>query len=767
EMPAVVFVTAFDEHAIRAFDVNAVDYLLKPFDRVRFERSLARARRAVALPPGPGLSSRRAVATASAVLVLNHVTGAVGSAMKVPPPQEGRRPSYRDVLALTQAMQDGKVGVLLIHDANPVYSLPRTAGFREALEKVGLVVSFSSARDETAVLADLVLPDHAPLESWGDRRPRPGVRALVQPTFRPLHDTRALGDAVLDLGRAMGDGVASKLPSGSFRQVLEDAWSDVDFREALRRGGVFDETPHRPVSFQAASLEVVAPKMTGEGEFTLMAYPHAFLGDGRGAPLPWLQEIPDPVTSVAWESWAEVSLATAERLGVEAGDVVALETSAGRIEAAVYPRGGIRDDVVAVPIGQGHTVGHFASKAGQGMPGTPRGVNVAEALPAAVDEKGGRAWLTEKARLTPTGRHRRLPLLQTNDNKRGRQLGEAITLATLLEAATGKGGHGADHGGGHGGGAAAAAGVEAHHGDVDPGEPSHGEGEHGSAHEHEIRHPYDPADDARDEQFMERFPDAVGPSPYRWGMTIDLDRCTGCSACIAACYIENNVPVVGEEETRRNRQMTWLRIDRWVGEGEPVLEAGRRVPPRNNEKLGHTDVRNSPMLCQHCGAAPCEPVCPVIATYHNPEGLNAMIYNRCIGTRYCANNCPYKVRRFNYWDHQLTKWPSPMQLGLNPDVTVRGQGVMEKCTFCIQRIQAARQDAKNAGHEIRDGAVETACQQTCPSEAITFGNLRDEDSEVVRKASDEKRGYHALHVLNTRPAITYLAKVIRGPVEGS
>jgi molybdopterin-containing oxidoreductase family iron-sulfur binding subunit len=325
-----------------------------------------------------------------------------------------------------------------------------------------------------------------------------------------------------------------------------------------------------------------------------------------------------------------------------------------------------------------------------------------------------------------------LPRLPWTDNKRERQLGEAITLAALT-------GHGDAH--------------SEHHGP------------------HEMRAPFDPAKDAADEQYERTFHEkgeaSAKASPYRWGMTVDLDRCTGCSACIAACYVENNLPRVGEDETRLVRQMAWLRIDRWVGNGEPELTPGRDTPSRSREKLGDTDIRNAPLLCQHCGAAPCEPVCPVIATYHNEEGLNAMIYNRCIGTRYCANNCPYKVRRFNYWDHQLTKWPAPMELMLNPDVTVRGQGVMEKCTFCVQRVQYARQQAKNAGQAtISDGAVQTACQQTCATNAITFGNLRDPQSEVSKKAADEKRRYAALHMLNTRPAVTYLSKVIRGKVEG-
>jgi molybdopterin-containing oxidoreductase family iron-sulfur binding subunit len=413
--------------------------------------------------------------------------------------------------------------------------------------------------------------------------------------------------------------------------------------------------------------------------------------------------------------------------------VIAVEASSGGIEVPVYLRGGIRDDVVAVPIGQGHTVGYFASDEGG-----PRGVNVIAVLASGgVDENGGRAWLTERAGLSATGRSQRLPLLQFSDNTRGRQLAESVPLAALAG------------GNGHG---------DSHHGDAKAEEGEHGgahggDAGHGDDGLHEILLPYDAALDAA--------PD----SPSRWGMTVDTDRCTGCSACVTSCYIENNIPVVGEEETLRVRQMAWLRIERFVGEGEADLPPGRTHPQENRERLGETDVRPVPMMCQQCGAAPCEPVCPVIAAYHNEEGLNGMIYNRCIGTRYCANNCPYKVRRFNYFDNQLMRWPEPMRLMLNPDVTVRGQGVMEKCTFCVQRIQTARQPAKDAGRPIADGEVVTACQQACPAQAISFGNLRDEQSEVVRKSENPVRGYHSLHVLNTRPATTYLARVERGKPE--
>jgi molybdopterin-containing oxidoreductase family iron-sulfur binding subunit len=513
------------------------------------------------------------------------------------------------------------------------------------------------------------------------------------------------------------------MPEGDFRAALERSWSGTDLRRAKAQGGIFESTSSGKVAVVASTIDVTPPMFSGEGKYTLLAFPHSHFYDGRGAALPWLQEIPDPVTSVAWQSWAEISLKTADDLGVEIGDVVSIATSAGSIEVSVYPRGGIRDDVVAVPIGQGHTKGHWASKSCDGLPGQIRGINVIDALSPGVDEKGGRAWLTDNASLTPTGRTRRLPMLQWSDNKRGRQLGEVVSLTALAAAAH------SDHGDQQDVHAAAAGG------------------------HHEIHEPYDAGDDA------------VEGSPYRWGMTVDLDKCDGCSACIQACYVENNIPVVGEVETRRVRQMPWLRLNRFVGEGQADLPLGRTHPQANGEKLGDTDVRNVPMFCQQCGSAPCEPVCPVIATYTNEEGLNAMVYNRCIGTRYCANNCPYKVRRFNFYDNQLTKWPEPMHLMLNPDVTVRGQGVMEKCTFCVQRIQAGRQTAKDEGRLIVEGEVKTACQRACGSDAIGFGNVRDHKSAFYKKFTDEKRGYHALHVLNTRPAVTYLSKVIRGKVE--
>jgi molybdopterin-containing oxidoreductase family iron-sulfur binding subunit len=699
----------------------------------RIGRAAAQAAAPLALPPGVGLTSRRATATNAAVLILNYVIGAVGKNVQLS--QAGGAPGtpggFRDIVKQIADMKSGNVALLLVHNSNPVYSLPPDAGFSEALGKVDFVVSTASMPDETSEKADLILPDHTPLESWGDAAPRAGVRSLVQPTIRPLYDTQALADTLLQTARAMGDDVAAALPAGSFRNVLEAAWSDAGWREALARGGVFSEAPAVSVSLSegVSQLEFREPELEGSGVFTLFAHPSPLLSDGSGASLAWLQETPDPVTSVAWQSWAEISRASAERLGVDTGDVLAIETPYGGVEVPVYPRGGIRDDVIALAIGQGHTAGLYASLEGDGRPGAARGASVISLLPALTDESGGRAWLTTRAGVTATGRHQRLPLTQYTDNKRGRQLGDAISLVDLAKAGDGK---------------------PAHFAADDANADGHGGGQ-GEAHE--IRRPYDPTQDS------------AAASDYRWGMAIDLDRCSGCSACVVACSVENNIPALGEESVLRHRQMTWLRIERYVGDGDQELRKHR--PSRtDHEQLGKLDVRHSPMMCQQCGAAPCEPVCPVIATYHADDGLNAMTYNRCIGTRYCANNCPYKVRRFNWFDYAIENLPEPTRLRLNPDVTVRGQGVMEKCTFCVQRIAAARQTAKDEGRPIADGEAVPACAQTCPTNAISFGNLKDEKADVVTKSeANAARAYHALHVLNTRPATTYLKKVMRGQGE--
>jgi molybdopterin-containing oxidoreductase family iron-sulfur binding subunit len=396
----------------------------------------------------------------------------------------------------------------------------------------------------------------------------------------------------------------------------------------------------------------------------------------RGANRSWMQELPDAVSKAVWNSWVEIHPETAAPLGLETGDLVEVRTPAGSITAAAFLYEGIRPDTIAIPLGQGHTEFGRSAKS--------RGVNALDLLDGTFDpHTGALAFSGVPVELTAIGERGKLVILQGNDTDLDREIGELMPIDDALEAV---GGHRVD-----------------------------------------LR------------QILETAWDSDPKSPYRWGMAIDLNACTGCGACVTACYAENNVPTVGEDLCNQGREMSWMQIMRYFEE---------------TEDDGFQTV-HVPVLCQQCGDAPCEPVCPVYAAYHTPEGLNAQVYNRCVGTRYCANNCPYKVRRFNWFTYEH---PYPLNLQLNPDVTVRQTGVMEKCTFCVQRINRAKLDAKDEGRNVQDGEIQTACMQTCPTQAIVFGNLKDPQSAVSRVAKGA-RAYHMLDELNTRPAITYLAGV--------
>jgi molybdopterin-containing oxidoreductase family iron-sulfur binding subunit len=387
-----------------------------------------------------------------------------------------------------------------------------------------------------------------------------------------------------------------------------------------------------------------------------------------------MQEFPDAVTKAVWNAWVEMHPETAEPLGVETGDLVQVRTEAGSVTAPAYVYPGIRPDTIAVPLGQGHSA--------YGRTAAGRGFNALDLLDGTPDERSGAlAYAGAAATLTATGRRGQLVIMQGSNTDHDREIAEIVNVADVPNAM-----------------------------------------------EHEI--------DLT--TLVEAAYDSDPMSPYRWGMTIDLNACTGCGACVTACYSENNIPVVGEDLCGQGREMSWLQIMRYYEEAEDGFQTVQ-----------------FPTLCQQCGDAPCEPVCPVYAAYHTPEGLNGQVYNRCVGTRYCANNCPYKVRRFNWF---TSDFPYPMNLQLNPDVTVRSKGVMEKCTFCVQRINRAKLDAKAEGRLVEDGEIQTACMQSCPTQAITFGNLKDPASRVSRKAKGS-RGYAMLDELNTRPAVTYLKSV--------
>ena len=658
-----------------------------------FSDPIAGAGRTLAVGGGVAASGADATSAQVAITLLNYVAGNIGATVRfVPDASWDRASSYGDVLELRDAMRAGDVELLILHNVNPLHTLPAAADFGRALDQVPFVVSTASFPDETTARAHLVLPTHTPLESWGDDNPATGLHGLMQPAMQQLFDTRHVGDVLLDAGRAAGDDVAALLPTGDFYRVLRDEWrtlmptptddpevEEPDFEafwaDALQRGGLWYVIDPDAVTLSPGLADTSLDTGTVDTSraLTLIAYPSLHYYDGRGANRPWLQEIPDPLMKTTWGSWAELAPETARGIGAEDGQLITLESDHGTVDVSVLLNPQMRPGVVAIPIGQGHTdYGRYA---------TGRGVNPLTLLdPTPEAGSGGLRWVGTRVDATPRDIRRPIPRLQNTFDQHGRDLAQSVSLAALAAGET----------------------------------------------------------PAADEHFS-LYPEHEHPV-HRWGMAIDLDACNGCNACVAACYAENNVPVMGADRMLRGRTMSWLRIERFV---EPS-ESG-------------ADNRFLPMLCQHCDHAPCESVCPVYATYHTDEGLNAQVYNRCVGTRYCANNCPYKVRRFNWFDNEF---PEPLNLQLNPDVTARSAGVMEKCTFCVQRIQGGKDHARDENRPVRDGDVTPACAQTCPTQAIVFGDLNDLNSRAARLA-DDARAYHVLGEINTRPAVTYLKKVTR------
>src|SRR5436309_1175326 len=431
------------------------------------------------------------------------------------------------------------------------------------------------------------------------------------------------------------------------------------------------------------AVEAVPAKLEGDaGGYALLAYPSLRMYDGRGASRAWLQEAPDPITSVAWDAWVEIASETAKSLGIARGDVVRVTSPHGAIELPAYPTPTLHPKAVAIPIG--HRYARYHVPRYVGMPPTSQNpVALLSGAPEALG--GGVQYLGVRVTLAKTGARRPLAVLQATFDQDHRELARHVELGAAREQAL-----------------------------------------RGRTEAHEVVTMYT----------GQRYPG------YRWGMAVDVDACVGCGACGVACIAESNVPVVGKAEAAYGRQVHWLRVERWLEDG--------KGPEAPNFFM--------PMFCQHCEVAPCEPVCPVFAAYRTDEGLNGQVYNRCVGTRYCGNNCPYHVRRFNWFQYEF---PTPLEVQLNPDVTVRQLGVMEKCTMCLQRIIAGKDRARDEKRAVRDGDILTACQQTCPTQAITFGNLKDEGSGA-KKLTHSPRAYHVLEEIGTRPSITYLRKVVRG-----
>ncbi len=600
-------------------------------------------------------------------------------------------------------LERGEVAALIIVGVNPVYDLPEGARLAEALGKAPLVVYCGERPNETSKRASHIAPALHELESWDVLEPVAGLLATRQPLIRPLRDARSLR-ASLDRwsGRPEMDDIDAAKAELRKRAAPADA-SDKDFQtvwdQTISKGWVSVEPAGEPVGEYKAPEKPAAPAPESTGEWSLVLYPKVSLLDGRNAHNPWLQELPDPISKICWDNYACLSVASAQALGVGEGGVVRIEfeEGAGPLELPVHVQQGQSDGVVAVALGYGQeTSARFAKVGPQWFQAGPSvgpnglvGQNVA-ALARRVD--GRRVLHRPISKIVYAGRSATLATTQPYGK------------STLPEP------------------------LDVLHGEPRPMIRQTTLAEYRADPEGVVPEPH---------PIAPIYPEDHPNDETRWGMVVDLTACTGCSACVVACQVENNIPVVGKDEISRQRDMYWLRIDRYFsGDGDDA------------------DVAHQPMLCQHCRNAPCENVCPVLATVHTEDGLNAQVYNRCVGTRYCANNCPYKVRRFNWFEYPRDD-PSA-NLALNPDVTVRSRGVMEKCSFCVQRIQEGRLEARRKGEPLADGAIQTACQQSCPTRAITFGNLLDPSSAVARLARSRRR-YRALEELGVDPSVHYLA----------
>jgi molybdopterin-containing oxidoreductase family iron-sulfur binding subunit len=661
---------------------------------------------------------------------------------------------------LAQGIEGGQITKLLVIGGNPVYDAPGDIDFGALMERLEASVVLSLYMDETARKATWQVPAAHWLESWGDSRAYNGSYLISQPLLRPLYG----GKSALE--------VVDYLANGAWRdgqQIVRESFS--------RQPGVTDERAWKrtlhdgflagselpalsPSGRAIPALELGATALAGSaapqnGNLEFIAHADAKVYDGRFANSGWLQELPDFMTKMCWDNAALIAPATATQLDVTTGDLVELTLGGRTLESVAYVMPGQAQGSVSLALGYGRTSagqvggsvhdpveipGFDASQLTAGTAiGAWQGLQVTKTgktYPIAMTQEHHQvdaAGMKERDQDQGPVKSRVAELIHETDAENWGHIKDEYASGSLLGLY--RGGDPLHHG-------------EEGHGDHGHDDHSHDGDGHGEAHGGPGGGGHGPK--------LNELQSFVGPElksiwdekpyegDYAWGMSIDLNSCTGCNACVIACQAENNIPVVGKEQVMRGREMHWLRIDRYF--------KGDQDRP---------EVRSQPVGCIQCENAPCEQVCPVAATVHSPEGLNDMAYNRCIGTRYCSNNCPVKVRRFNFFNYhrELKEEENDVKrLSFNPEVSVRARGVMEKCTYCVQRIQSAKIQAKVEQRRVRDGEIETACQQVCPSESIVFGDLKTEGSKV-RELQSSQRAYHMLAFLNIKPRTAYLSRI--------
>jgi len=579
---------------------------------------------------------------------------------------------------LVNNMASGSVDVLLVLGANPVYQSPSDIRFAEALENVKLSFHMGMYADETSGRCTWHIPQTHFLETWGDARAFDGTTTIMQPLIAPLYPTtKSISEFVEETAGRQGR---------KGYDVVKEFWrarfTGVNFEEFWKRslhdGIVADSRlAQKQISLRAKSWKTSQRRSDG---IEVIFRPDPSTWDGRFANNGWLQELPRPITKLTWDNAALVSPATAEKNDLTNGDVVSITIGKETVDAPVWITPGHADESATLHIGSGRT--------SAGNVGNAVGFNANVLRPSG-------KWFSDRAAIKKTGSKYDFAVTQHHHTMEVVGFGGAMTARHLVRSAT----------------------VEEF-----------------------VENPEFAKEMAHNPSKEESLYPSYEYDGNAWGMSIDLNACTGCNACAIACQSENNIPIVGKEQVAAGREMQWIRIDRYF-KGD----------------MDNPEVFSQPVMCMHCESAPCEVVCPVAATTHDSEGLNVMTYNRCVGTRYCSNNCPYKVRRFNFLQYSDTETET-YKMMRNPDVTVRNRGVMEKCTYCVQRISHARIDAKKEDRPIRDGEVVTACQSACPAQAIVFGNINDRTSNVAQE-KESPRSYGLLSELNTRPRTTYLAKL--------
>ncbi len=659
----------------------------------------------------------------SIVVAINNLLGSYGSTIDVNKSLNIRKGNDQQFDAFVKALNGGQVAGVIFINCNPVYDHPQGGQIASGLSKVKLSVSTSDRLDETTSLVKYQTPDHHYLESWNDFEIVSGSYSLSQPTIKNIFNTRQAQDSLLTWS---GE-------TKSYYDFIQEYWNEniypqasgfsdfTSFWDKSLHDGVFEPDVEAGASPQA-NVDLSGVSVSGKSDgLELVLYEKNSIGTGAQANNPWLQEMPDPITKATWDNYLTVSPKQAEEWGIKLGDMttqkVNLTVGGTTMEVPVMPQPGQAYNTVGLALGYGRTK---AGKVANNI-----GVN---AFPLVASQGGSLSYaITSGVSVETTGASYQIAQTQTHDTYMGREtvIQESILSEYKKDPQAGR-----------------------HFPMI-----SKANGEKVKPHAVSLWKGHE-------------YPN------HHWGLMIDLNSCTGCGACTVACQSENNIPVVGKTEVLNRREMHWIRIDRYYSsDAEEGNYAAMEKASENPE------VTFQPMMCQQCNNAPCETVCPVAATTHSSEGLNQMTYNRCIGTRYCANNCPYKVRRFNwfkYHDNEQFADNTAMnndlgKMVLNPDVTVRARGVMEKCTFCVQRIQYGKLEAKKEGRRPVDGDAVTACASACPSEALVFGDMKDPSSEISQrlkiKTSEkmveamEDRAYHVLEELRVMPNVWYLTKI--------